>query len=396
MSIYSLEGFHVGLVTENPITTLGGVERFSLSLAQELKQRGARISIYNRSLLTGFKSHWYDRYGIGMARRTWALGLVVADIAKRDRVDVIIQNGISGWSLRHAAPEVPRIVVHHGTWRGVAPHLLKPSSPVRTRLANRVFTSWLSGGIERWTAATAKSVAVSLAVAEELRELYGIDASVVQNGIDLEHFIPIDRQEARKKLGLRIPPGQIIISFTGRLEYRKGADILYELSRRAAEETPEAVFLLAVDRAPQGWPSNVVALENVSYERMPLVYSASDVFVFPSRYEGCSYSVIEAMACGVPPILSNVGHAKDIREQDKILGEFIIDELSPDVFWTVLTRLIREPQQRQTLGTLARRYAEEHNSLKAMGDAYQKLICETISSHKALMEAKQSNARSHV
>ena len=55
----------------------------------------------------------------------------------------------------------------------------------------------------------------------------------------------------------------------------------------------------------EGLSNQVVVLGYVDYQEMPLVYSASDLLVYPSAYEGFGMPVLEAMACGTPVIALN-------------------------------------------------------------------------------------------
>lgn len=374
----SLKNTSIAIIADNPVQTMGGLEKFSVMLASELRKRGAIVTLYDRSFLPCYREKWFDRWGLGITRRTWLLGRAAGRHFKSEGADIIIQNGISGWSLRSAAAGLPRIVVHHGTYRGLAPKLLSPDDPLHTKIANRVFSSGELGMIEKWTSGNATSVAVSPSVAAELRDIYGLESLVIQNGVELQQFAPGGQREAREALGLEISPESVLIMFAGRVEYGKGSDLLYELALRAREHLPEAHFLVCTDQERPGWPSNLTFLTNLPHDRMPLAYAASDVFLHPSRYEGCSLSVIEAMACGLAPLLSNVGHAQGIPREAPDLHDYILPDSLLESWWPRLVLLIQNPQERKQCGGAARRYVEAHHSQEAMGDAYERLILESI------------------
>jgi len=194
----------------------------------------------------------------------------------------------------------------------------------------------------------------------------------------LKQFAPGGQREAREALGLEISPESILVVFAGRVEYGKGSDLLYELALRAREHLPEAHFLVCTDRERPGWPLNLTFITNLPHDRMPLAYAASDIFLHPSRYEGCSLSVIEAMACGLAPLLSNVGHAQGIPLEAPDLHDYILPDFLLESWWPRLALLIQNPEERRQCGGAARRYVEAHHSQEAMGDAYEKLILKSI------------------
>lgn len=153
-------------------------------------------------------------------------------------------------------------------------------------------------------------VAVSQTVAVAMRDLMpGVHVSVIPNAVDTDRFAPGDRMAARQRLGL--PLEAPIIGVAGRLEEVKGQDVLL----RAVAALPQAVLVLAGDgtQAPElkqlavslGMAERVVFL---GYRAdMDTIYPAFDVVALPSRNEGLPLSILEAQACDIPVVASDVG-----------------------------------------------------------------------------------------
>jgi glycosyltransferase involved in cell wall biosynthesis len=80
------------------------------------------------------------------------------------------------------------------------------------------------------------------------------------------------------------------------------------------------------------------------------MYRASDVFVFPTLIEGMPLVVLEAMACGLPVIVTANGPGDIVR--DGIEG-FVIPERDPDAICDRLERLYRDPELRIEMGRRA-------------------------------------------
>ena len=362
----------VAFVSDTPPRNIGGVERFNHSLAEFLTKRNISADIYDQSCLSPVAMKWYERMGLEMPLRSKRLGLEAWRRIAGRPVNVLIQNGISGWNLRQLT-ELPRIVIHHGTWRGSTSFRLPEGSRWRTSLARYVLTNRMLGGLERYAATGATSVAVSGAVAEELmRDYGGVRSVVIPNGIDISHFSRQDRLKCRMRYGLG--PDDFIACFTGRVEIGKGSDVMLALAQQAMRERPDMKFFVATDAAPQGWPPNVVFAENVGYEAMPSIYSAADVFLFPTRYEGCSYSLLEAMACELPVLAGRVGYAKDLYRDLPDLALFLPDQAVPELYWEGLKRLVADRELGRRLGSAGAEYVRRYNSMDAMADSYAQLI----------------------
>lgn len=127
----------------------------------------------------------------------------------------------------------------------------------------------------------------------------------IPNGIDTERFrpgAPDERRAARARLGL--PPDGRVVLFAGRLVEKKGLPIVLEVSRRM----PAVRFLVVGDGplAPllREAPENVAWRREVGPDQMPACYHAADCLLLPSHGEGLPLVVQEAMACGVPAVIS--------------------------------------------------------------------------------------------
>lgn len=155
--------------------------------------------------------------------------------------------------------------------------------------------------------------------------------SLIPNGIDLTTFRPAGLAEKlalRDKLGL--PRDQAIFLFTGRITVSKGVPELIRVWRKLAARDERVLLVLLgsgsgsfddcepqvrktlAEEKLQPWLVLPGKVTNVSdYLR------AVDVFVFPSHYEGFGLSLAEAMACGLPAIVTRVGVATEVMENEK-------------------------------------------------------------------------------
>jgi len=150
---------------------------------------------------------------------------------------------------------------------------------------------------------------------------------VIYNGVDLARFREINgkRQEMRKKLG--IPSGAVVVLTVRRLVYKNGIDTLLDCAKIAVNKNPNIVFLV-VGKGPDlesvrmqitqlGIQHNFRLAGFVSDADLPSYYNAVDMFVLPSKSgEGLPLVALEAMACGLPVVATDVGGIKEILLDD--------------------------------------------------------------------------------
>lgn len=146
---------------------------------------------------------------------------------------------------------------------------------------------------------------------------------VIYNGVDLARFKPLysKREEMRRKLG--ISSNALVILTVRRLVYKNGIDTLLDCARIAIQKNPRIVFV-AVGKGPDldsvklavaqlGIESNFKITGFVSDADLPVYYNLADLFVLPSKSgEGLPLVAMEAMACGLPVVATDVGGIKEI------------------------------------------------------------------------------------
>jgi len=242
-------------------------------------------------------------------------------------------------------------------------------------------------------------VAATPAELAQLQWLYQAETrkiEVIPPGVDLSHFYPIPRDEARAYIG--VPPCDQMLLFVGRVETLKGIDALIEalaLMRQNGEQvclaviggdpdlSPEALSdemtRLQAMREQYGLQESVAFLGRKSQDTLPYYYSAAEAVVVPSHYESFGMVALEAMACGTPVVASQVGGLAFLV-QDGITG-FTVPVDEPGTLAARLTELVQNPGLREQMGHQAAVFAREYD--------WEKITERMIKLYKeVLLEAK--------
>jgi D-inositol-3-phosphate glycosyltransferase len=151
-------------------------------------------------------------------------------------------------------------------------------------------------------------VVLNSAVRNYVCRILGSDSNVhwIPNGVDTRLFSPVSKEEKvsiRRELGLAVR--RDIATFVGRLVPRKGPQLVVQAAR---PDMGIQVLVVGNGRIPgleQGVPPHVTIWPAQPRQKIPDILRASDVLVLPSVGEGFPLIAQEAMACGVPVILSD-------------------------------------------------------------------------------------------
>lgn len=199
----------------------------------------------------------------------------------------------------------------------------------------------------------AKEAGGLLAVSEAMRRSMaglGMDKRKIRvhyTGVDLDRFDIVDRAIARADAKIDLN-GPILLS-VGALVPRKGHDLLI----RAMRDLPDAHLYIAGNGPERtalgklatecGVSLRVHFLGAVPHERLPTLINAADIMVLPSVSEGLANAWVEALACGTPIIISDVGGARELL-RDKVAGQIV--ERNPGVIARAIRRMLKSPPDR--------------------------------------------------
>jgi glycosyltransferase involved in cell wall biosynthesis len=186
---------------------------------------------------------------------------------------------------------------------------------------------------------------------------------------------PADRARARAAFNFR--NDEFIVGTLSRLSPEKGIDELLT----AAQQTPEGRVVWAVAGAGPLEAKVATAqserLRFVGYvESADDFFAAVDVFVQPSRTEGLSLSLLEAMRSGLPSVATDVG-ATALAVHDEVEG-LLIPSHDAEALLAAALRLFGDRALAQRMGEQARRSFEEHWRIDVQYEAFRRIYARSI------------------
>lgn len=201
---------------------------------------------------------------------------------------------------------------------------------------------------------------------------------VIPNGINREVFTRNEAEGAkfRKRLGLS-PSDKLVLSVGLRIP-RKGVDSFVSVSNRFKDRpdvrfvwvgASEALLKDALDETPRG---NVIFPGHVPFEQIVGVYSAADVFVFPTRAESYGNVMLEAASCGCPLLIRDIP-VYEVWVQD---GKHCLKARSDEEFAQKLGEMLADDGLRSRLVDGAKLLAGDHDIKKTalmLKDLYESL-----------------------
>lgn len=330
-------------------------------------------------------------------QRRWLLRRALADCSSARHQRHVLQPNALSWLmwpvlLRAKRQGIP--VVHTIT---IAPETPPPSSAlaaIKHRVAMHLTFSlvphiaMLSGELSR--------------VYQKQCGVRKDQISIIPNGIDVQRFAPSDDAAKRETLRDRfaIPRDAKIVLFVGGLMPRKGVDLLLSCWNTVRQHHPNAILLfvgstgvreshrvlglhaeiemyaMLIDRLKGDLiDSSSVRFLGEQTDPVPF-FQMADLFAFPSHREGLPTAVLEAMACGLPCLVTPfIGLPAPGEEMGYPDTHYVMLERDPDLWAHKIVELLADAStsRRIEIGAAARSWIVETNNLERTLDLWAAL-----------------------
>ena len=374
---------NVCFVTPEYFPISGGTGAYVYYMSHNLQKAGHTVHVVARDkqdserTVNGIQVHYIT--GIGNAlTRYWkfarSASKKIKELNKQNGFDIIHANLplVPSFAIPNDSAKAIVCTVH-STWKGEAlvtkrdnPKDLNPNEKAMLRF-NFVLRSYEKKLMKRSDAL----IAVSKYTVNELTELYDIEKEkihVIYNGVDVNKFKPRpNRAELRQEFCLK--KDKKIVLFVGRLYHRKGLEILLRSIPPVLKEYDDVNFIISGKGFKQkelslrnltkelGIENYVTFLGYVPDEKLPHLYSASDIFVLPAIYENFPFAILEAQSTGLPVISTKVGGIPEFLVTN--VNGLVIDPGDELQLTQGILTLLQDPKLAKKMGDHGRKLIEE-------------------------------------
>lgn len=364
---------HLALIIPT-LDRIAGAEQQVMLLAKGLRSRGWRVSVIALSGNGGV-----------VAKELEAAGATFMSLQMR--------KGLAdprGWLrfirwLRREKPDVVHAHLPHAAWLARWSRLLAPVPVVidtlhssSTGTAGRRQGYRISRNLPDQVTAVSHAVAGSHLAAKIVRPE---NLAVLHNGVDVNEWRPCEKARAtlRHELGLK---NQFVWLAAGRLEPVKD----YPTLLVAMARVPQPAQLVIAGHGPL--LNDLVQLSSrlgldgrvrfLGYEpNLRRWMQPADGFVLTSRWEGLPMVLLEAGACALPAVATDVPGTREVI-LDNQTG-MLVPAANPDELTRAMTAMMRLPaEQRHAIGARARQRIEEQFSLTHAFDRWEELYCKLL------------------
>jgi glycosyltransferase involved in cell wall biosynthesis len=373
---------HPHLLLVLPWMVMGGAERFTLNLMDQLRERGWEISIL---CTTPSENGWKAEF----QKRTQKIFILPDILPVKEylrffrywiefgEVDgLLLQGSLEGYRFM---PALKR---------------LYPTLPILDYL-HFVTEDWMDGGFPKLSVLYRDGLDLTITSCRQVKDWMvgqGAAANLLRIspiGVDAARWKPGAEARMRVRQNLGLGQAEVVLVYAARLEQQKQPLVFADTVRLLTEQGVAFRALVAGEGSlrselenyiqQQGLDERILLLGEVSDEDMPDLLAAGDIFFLPSQNEGISSAIYEAMACGLPVVGADVGGQAELVTPDcGILLPVIPPEQQPAGYAGILHPLITDQHRRQEMQISCRQRIKRGFTLSHMGDQINAILNDVI------------------
>jgi glycosyltransferase involved in cell wall biosynthesis len=373
-----------------PWLEMGGSERFTLNLMDQLIGRGWNISVVTTA---SSRDPWLYEF----EKRTPFVFILPNFIPIKDYPRFL------GYLIQSRNFEA---ILIQGSFEGYRflPFLGKffPGIPILDYL-HFVTPDWMQGGFPKLSLLYKDYLDFTFTSCEQVRDWMidsGANAERIKTcyiGVDPEIWKPDTLMREQVRAGLGIERNDTVILYAARLEAQKQPDVFAETLCKLIEKGDRFHALVAGEGSLMvqlkeklrefKLQESVHILGSVPTEKMPAIMAASDIFFLPSQNEGISQALYEAMACGLVVVGAQVGGQGELVTAD--CGVLRSPKSAQDEtieYANILHQLISDTQRRQQMSQASRKRICDKFTLDLMGECALSYLTKTIENKKNIQK----------
>lgn len=356
---------------------IGGMEEHVYRISLELVKRGHEVTVITSNEVDGetcslqvevmqeIQVYRFPLFVPRLFRELWLIPNMSRTL-RQIKADVMHTHGYRCMSSFQAAylaqkKDVPLVFTPHGIYppRSLTNALVKS-------VYDRTFGHLLVGYSRKIVALSEHNVQLLLQIGAAPDRI-----AVIPNGVCAEEYA--DLRKSEEILGELGSDGPILL-YVGRIDWNKQVDKVIEALPLILKRFPSARFVIIgpdyahcsselLDLASRtGVRQALVLTGKISAERLKEFYSAADIFLLPSSYEGFGLSMIEAMICKVPVIASSAGGPGDILDHGVhawLMDAVTSEKIAESVYVLLTDQRLRGRLVRNAFGLVKEKYTWE-------------------------------------
>lgn len=338
---------------------VGGIGIHAHQMSTSQAQRGHEVTVLTlnqkrlteNELINGYRVVRFPSY-LTICGNSFAPGLILEILKRKRAVEIIHAHSHLFFSTNVCAlarifHSAPLIITNHGLISASAPAWL-----------NTLYKHTFS----RATFHIADHIICYTDIEKENIEKLGIDPkkiSVIHNGVDTVLFAPRTSEKTTNKK-------QIL--WVGRFVTGKGVEYLIEAFSRVLKKIP-GTHLVLVGEGPEKMAiedkirrlhlqSSVTFIDYLDNAELPGIYKNSHIFVLPSLMEGVPRTILEAMACGIPVVTTNLPHLVGIIDG----AGLVVPPKDPILLSNAILTILEDTSLAEKMGQRGRNRIEQEYS----------------------------------